>query len=44
LFTNQFWEIESEKKGTKRFDLPQWGFEPLIFEQIFAHDLNFEGD
>ena len=33
-------EYENEKKkGQKKFDLPRRGF-----EQIHAHDLNFEGD
>ena len=33
------------KKDKKNFDLPEWGFEPRIFEQNFpAQDLNFEGD
>ena len=32
-----------KKKGTKKIDLPQWGFEPGIFEQIPAQNLNFEG-
>ena len=36
---------EYEKKtGQKKFDLPWRGFEPWIFEQVPAHDLNFEGD
>ena len=36
---------EYEKKtGQKKFDLPRQGFEPWIFEQVPAHDLNFEGD
>ena len=30
-------------KGTKKIDLPQRGFEPRIFEQIPAQNLNFEG-
>jgi hypothetical protein len=38
-------EYENEKKtGQQIFDLPQWGFEPQIFEQVPAHNLNFEGD
>ena len=38
-------ECENEKKtGQKKFDLPQWGFEPQICEQVPAHNLNFEGD
>jgi hypothetical protein len=32
------------RKQDKKFDLPQWGFEPQIFEQVSAHNLNFEGD
>ena len=31
-------------KQDKKFDLPQQGFEPRIFEQVPAHNLNFEGD
>ena len=33
-----------KEKGTKKIDLPQRGFEPRIFEQIPAQNLNFEGD
>ena len=29
---------------TKKIDLPQRGFEPRIFEQAPADNLNFEGD
>ena len=32
------------ENGTKKFDLPRRGFEPQIFEQVPAHNLNFEGD
>ena len=39
------WRIwKWKEKGTKKVDLPWRGFEPRIFEQIRAHDLNFEGD
>ena len=31
-----------KRKGSKKFDLPR--FEPPIFEQIPAQNLNFEGD
>ena len=35
-------EFENEKKkGQKSFDLP--GFEPQIFSNFPAHDLNFQG-
>ena len=38
-------EYENEKKmGQKKFDLPQRGFEPRIFEEVPAQNLNFEGD
>ena len=34
-------EFENEKKkGQKNFD---WGFEPQIFTNFPAHDLNFHG-
>ena len=40
-----FGEYENVKKNrTKKFDLRRQGFEPRIFEQDPAHDLNFEGD
>jgi hypothetical protein len=29
------------KKGQKKFDLPERGFEPQIFSNFPAHDLNF---
>ena len=31
------------KKGQKNFDLPEQGFEPQIFSNFPAHDLNFHG-
>ena len=35
-------EFENEKKkGQKNFDLPERGFEPQIFSNFPAHDLNF---
>ena len=38
-------EYENENNtGQKKFDLPQRGFEPQLFEQVSAHNLNFEGD
>ena len=38
-------EYKKEKKtGTKKFDLLQQGFEPRIFEQVHAQNLNFEGN
>ena len=38
-------EYENEKKtGQKNIDFPQWGFEPRIFKQVPAHNLNVEGD
>ena len=38
-------EYENEKKmGQTKFDLPWQGFEPRIFEQVRAHNLNFAGD
>ena len=37
-------EFENEKKkGQKMFDLPERGFEPQIFSNFPAHDLNFMG-
>ena len=35
---------ERKKKNGKKFDLPPLGFEPRIFEQVLAQNLNFEGD
>ena len=32
-----------KKKGQKLFDLPEQGFEPQIFSNFPAHDLNFHG-
>ena len=32
------------KRDKKKFDLPRQGFEPRIFEQVPAQNLNFEGD
>ena len=31
------------KKRTKKFDLPERGFEPQIFSNFPAHDLNCHG-
>ena len=37
-------EIENEKKREqKKFDLLEGGFEPNIFNNISAHDLDFYG-
>ena len=38
-------EFENEKKNKKekKIDLPEWGFEPHIFSNFPAHDLNFHG-
>jgi hypothetical protein len=38
------WRIENEKKkGQNLFDLLERGFEPQIFSNFPAHDLNFLG-
>ena len=37
------WE-EFEKRDKIFFDLPERRFEPRIYEQIPAQNLNFEGD
>ena len=35
-------EFENEKKkGQKKFDPPEGGFEPQIFSKFPTHDLNF---
>ena len=36
--------MKMKRKRDKKIDLPQWGCEPQIFEQITAQNLNFEGD
>ena len=37
-------EFENKnKEGQKIFDLPERGFEPQIFSNFPAHDLNFHG-
>ena len=36
-------ENEKKKKGQKFFDLPEREFEPQIFHNFPAHDLNFHG-
>ena len=36
--------MKMKRKRDKKVDLPQRGFEPRIFEQIPAQNLNFEGD
>ena len=30
-----------KENGTKKIDIPQRGFEPQIFEQVPAHNINF---
>ena len=36
--------MKMKRKRDKKIDLLQRGFEPRIFEQIPAQNLNFEGD
>ena len=36
-------EFENEKKKVQIFDLPEQGFEPQIFGNFSAYDLNFHG-
>jgi hypothetical protein len=36
--------MKMKRKRDKKFDLPQWVFEPWVFEQIPSQNLNFEGD
>ena len=36
--------MKRKRKRDKKIDLPQRGFEPRIFEEIPAQNLNFEGD
>ena len=36
-------EFENEKKRTKIFELLEQGFEPQIFCNFSAYDLNFHG-
>ena len=35
--------LKIKRKRTKFFDLPEQGFEPQIFSNFTAHDLNFHG-
>ena len=35
--------MKMRRKQDKKNDLPQWRFEPQIFEQVPVHNLNFEG-
>ena len=35
--------LKMKRKKTKKFDLPKRGFEPQIFSNFPAHDLNFHG-
>ena len=38
-------EYKNEKKtGQKNLTFPRLGFEPRIFEQVPAQNLNFDGD
>ena len=37
-------DMKMKRKRVKKIDLTQRGFEPRIFEQIPAQNLNFEGD
>ena len=37
-------KVKEKKKNGKKFDPPPLGFEPRIFDQAPAHNLNFEGD
>ena len=42
MYSFLYGEFENEKKkGQKKFDLPEQGFEPQIFSNFPAHDLNF---
>ena len=36
--------MKMKRKRDKKIDLSRRGFEPRIFEQIPAQNLNFEGD
>ena len=36
--------MKRKRKRDKKIDLPRRGFEPRIFGQIPAQNLNFEGD
>ena len=36
--------MKMRRKRNKKINLPRRGFEPWIFEQIPAQNLNFEGD
>ena len=36
--------MKMKRKRNKKIDLPRLGFEPRIFEQIPAQNLNFDGD
>ena len=33
--------MKMRRKQDKKNDLPQWRFEPQIFEQVPVHNLNF---
>ena len=35
--------LKIKRKRTNIFDLPKQGFEPQIFSNFTAHDLNFHG-
>ena len=36
-------KINEQKKDKEKFDIPERGFEPQIFSNFPAHDLNFHG-
>jgi hypothetical protein len=36
-------KINEQKKDKAKFDIPERGFEPQIFSNFPAHDLNFHG-
>ena len=40
----QFFMENMKINQDQKFDRPQQGFEPQIFEQFPNHNLNFEGD
>ena len=35
--------LKMKRKKDKKNFLPEWGFEPQIFSNFLAHDLNFHG-
>ena len=36
-------DLKMKRKRVKKFDLPEWGFEPRIFEQFFRPWFEFSG-